>query len=59
MNEKQLIGRVHGFIVNRKRVTLKEIYDHFKSEHESSIRVALYVLQKDQCIEKIDEWRAI
>ena len=59
MNEKQLIGRVHGFIINKRRVTLKEIYEHFKNERESSLRVALYVLQKDHCIEKIDEWRAI
>lgn len=52
-----LIDKVLSFVRNEHGVTLKEVYDHFKNERESSLRMTLYTLRNENRIHNINEWR--
>lgn len=53
-----LIDKVLNFVRNERSVTLKEVYEHFKNERESSLRMTLYTLRNENRIHNINEWRA-
>ncbi len=52
-----LIDKVLNFVRNERVVTLNEVYKHFKKEHKSSLRMALYTLRNENRIQNINEWR--